>query len=198
MSLLNSTKEKVTQIKDDLLAKSIMEQISNGGADYVDGFERMYSRLKKSYISRNEYYMIFENESREEYFPDGYYTWRATGNIYFVTIRNELGVSFQIFDTLTSTRLTCSLEYVPAFYPNTYEIHKIETMPEIFVTAYWKLDNIKIDNHTNIYVIDNSDRPFVEELFKEGLLTQEFLSKRLIKHRGLFLGFGKLYKVDNM
>ena len=202
MSLLNSTKEKVNQIKDDLLAKSIMEQMSNGGADYVDGFERMYSRLKMSYIPRNEYWRIMTNndlsESWDDYLTNGCYSWRNTGKIYFVTIRNELGVSFQFFDTLTSKKLNCYLEYTPIFFPNTHEIHKIEILPKLFVSAYWKFHNIMINEYTNIYEIDNSDRPFVEELFKEGHLTSEFMTKKLMRERGLLLGFGKLYAADNM
>jgi hypothetical protein len=180
MSLLKSTKEKVVQVKSDLLAKSIMEQISNGGVDYIDGFERMYSRLNKTYVPRNEHWRILTNAdfsvTRGEYLGDGCYAWRPTGNIYLVTSRNEFGVSFQIFDTLKSTQLTVSLREDLSFLQSTLsEFRRIKTRPHLSVMAYrdyWY--NVVVDKYTNIFTIDNSDRPFVEELFKE-VITRKLM-----------------------
>lgn len=187
MSLLKSTKEKVNQAKTDLLSKSIMEQISHGGADYIDGFEKMYSRLNKTYVPRNEYWRILTDAEFSakwnEYFGDGCYTWRPTGSIYLVTSRNELGVSFQIFDTLKSTQLTCFLEGGPVPHPHNPcpDIRLIRTRPNLSVMAYREYRyNVVVDKYTHIFTIDNSDRPFVEELFKEGLHIREAIVEKLI------------------
>jgi hypothetical protein len=187
MGLLDKTSEKVVQVKSDLLAKSIMEQISNGGVDYIDGFERMYSRLNKTYVPRNEHWRILTNAdfsvTRGEYLGDGCYAWRPTGNIYLVTSRNELGVSFQIFDTLKCTQLTCFLEGGPVPYPGDLysEFRRIKTRPHLSVMAYRDYRyNVVVDKYTNIFTIDNSDRPFVEELFKEGQLTEEAITRELM------------------
>lgn len=187
MSLLKSTKEKVNQAKTDLLSKSIMEQISHGGADYIDGFEKMYSRLNKTYVPRNEYWRILTDAEFsakwDEYFGDGCYTWRPTGNIYLVTSRNELGVSFQIFDTLKSTQLTCFLEGGPAPHPDDpfAEFRRIMTRPNLSVMAYREYRyNVVVDKYTHIFTIDNSDRPFVEELFEEGFKVREAIVEKLI------------------
>lgn len=206
MSLLKSTKEKVNQVKGDLLSKSIMQQISNGGADYIDGFERMYSRLNKTYVPRNEYWRILTNTdfsvTWDEYLGDGCYTWRPTGSIYLVTSRNELGVSFQIFDTLKSTQMTCFLEGGPVPSPHNPcpEIRLIRTRPNLSVMAYREYRyNVVVDKYTHIFTIDNSDRPFVEELFKEGHQTAEEMVKKLIhdSHYSWPLMFDPLVAVDN-
>lgn len=187
MSILKPTKEKVNQVKADLLANIIMEQIANGGGEYIDGFEQMFARLNKTYVPRNEYWKILINTDFSmkwnEYLGDGCYTWRPTGNIYLVTSRNELGVSFQIFDTLKSTQLTCFLEGGPVPNPHNPcpEIRLIKTRPNLSVMAYREYRyNVVIDKYTNIFTIDNSDRPFVEQLFKEGHLTGEAITRKLI------------------
>ena len=208
MSLLKSTKEKVNQVKDDLLPKSIMEQIFNGGGEYIDGFERLYSRLKKTYVPRNEYWRILTNAdfsvTWNEYIGDGCYLWRPTGSIYLVTSRNELGVSFQIFDTLSCTQLTCFLEggpvthhYDPHYDPFS-EIRKIITRPNLSITGYRDYRyNVTVDKYTNIFTIDNSDRPFVEALFKEGHKTQEAITQRLLREYSWPLMFEHLCVADN-
>lgn len=208
MSLLKSTKEKVNQAKTDLLSKSIMEQISHGGADYIDGFEKMYSRLNKTYVPRNEYWRILTptefNAKWNEYFGDGCYTWRPTGNIYLVTSRNELGVSFQIFDTLKSTQLTCFLEGgpIPPHPGDPYsEFRRIKTRPNLSVMAYREYRyNVVVDKYTHIFTIDNADRPFVEELFKEGHQTAEELVKTIMRDYNYswpILMFDPLVATDN-
>lgn len=206
MSLLKSTKEKVNQVKSDLLAKSIMEQISNGGADYIDGFERMFSRLNKTYVPWNEHWRILTNTdfsvSWNEYLGDGCYALRPTGNIYLVTSRNELGVSFQIFDTLKSTQLTCFLEGgpVPPTDDPYSEFRMIKTRPNLSVMAYRDYQyNIVVDKYTHIFTIDDSDRPFVEELFKEGHQAGENIVKKLIHDYNYIwpMMFEPLIAVDN-
>lgn len=200
MSLLKSTKEKVNQVKSDLLAKSIMEQISNGGADYIDGFERMFARLNKTYVPRNEGWRILIING--EYFDNGHYALRPTGNIYLVTSRNELGVSFQIFDTLKCTQLTCFLEggpVPPTDYPYS-EFRMIKTRPNLSVMAYRDYQyNIVVDKYTHIFTIDDSDRPFVEELFKEGHHAGEAIVKKLIHDYNYSwpMMFEPLIAVDN-
>jgi hypothetical protein len=207
MSLLKSTKEKVNQAKTDLLSKSIMEQISHGGADYIDGFEKMYSRLNKTYVPRNEYWRILTdaefNAKWNEYFGDGCYTWRPTGNIYLVTSRNELGVSFQIFDTLKSTQLTCFLEGGPVPYPGDLysEFRRIKTRPNLSVMAYRDYRyNVVVDKYTHIFTIDNSDRPFVEELFEEGFQVREAIVEKLMNEYNYSrpLLFDPLVAADNV
>ena len=187
MSILKPTKEKVNQVKTDLLANIIMEQLINGGGEYIDGFEQMYARLNKTYVPRNEYWRILTdaefNAKWNEYFGDGCYTWRPTGNIYLVTSRNELGVSFQIFDTLKSTQLTCFLEGSPV--PDSIDLYsefrRIKARPNLSVMAYREYAyNIVVDRYTHIFTIDNSDRPFVEQLFKEGHLAEEAITRKLI------------------
>lgn len=197
MSILKPTKEKVNQVKTDLLANIIMEQLINGGGEYIDGFEQMYARLNKTYVPRNEYWRILTegnefgrihtdaefNAKWPEYLGDGCYRWRPTGSIYLVTSRNELGVSFQIFDTLTSKRLSCFLEGGPV--PDTNnpcpEIRRIKTRTNLSVMAYREYAyNIVVDRYTHIFTIDNSDRPFVEQLFKEGHLAEEAITRKLI------------------
>lgn len=187
MSILRPTKEKVNQVKNDLLANTIIGQIVNGGGEYIDGFEQMYARLNKMYVPRNEYWKILTNAdfsvSWKEFHGDGCYRWRPTGSIYLVTSRNELGVSFQIFDTLTSKRLSCFLEGGPV--PNTNnpcpEIRRIKTRTNLSVMAYREYAyNIVVDKYTHIFTIDNSDRPFVEQLFKEGHLAEETITRKLI------------------
>lgn len=200
MSLLKSTKEKVNQVKSDLLAKSIMEQISNGGADYIDGFERMFARLNKTYVPRNEGWRILIDNG--EYFDNGHYALRPTGNIYLVTSRNELGVSFQIFDTLKCTQLTCFLEggpVPPTDYPYS-EFRMIKTRPNLSVMAYRDYQyNVVVDKYTHIFTIDDSDRPFVEELFKEGHHAGEAIVKKLIHDYNYSwpMMFEPLIAVDN-
>lgn len=206
MSLLNSTKEKVNQAKTDLLSKSIMEQISHGGADYIDGFEKMYSRLNKKYVPRNEYWRILMSTDlsgkMEEYHGDGCYTWRQTGGIYLVTRRNELGVSFQIFDTLKSTQLTCHLEGEPIPPPGDpySEFRMIKTRPNLSVIAYREERHfVVVDKYTHIFTIDNADRPFVEELFKEGHQTADELVRKMIHDYNYSwpMLFDPLVAVDN-
>lgn len=207
MSLLKSTKEKVNQAKADLLSKSIMEQISHGGADYIDGFEKMYSRLNKTYVPRNEYWRILTRTDMQrgiqgEYLGDGCYTWRPTGGIYLVTSRNELGVSFQIFDTLKSTQLTCFLEGGPVPHPDDpySEFRRIKTRPNLSVMAYREYRyNVVVDKYTHIFTIDNSDRPFVEELFEEGFKVREAIVEKLIHDYNYSwpLMFDPLVAVDN-
>lgn len=207
MALLKSTKEKVNQIKGDLLAKSIMEQISHGGADYIDGFEKMYSRLNKTYVPRNEYWRILTDAefsaTWDEYFGDGCYTWRPTGNIYLVTSRNELGVSFQIFDTLKCTCLTCFLEGGPVTHPDdpySERFCRIKTRPNLSVMAYRDYRYIVVvDKYTHIFTIDNSDRPFVEELFKEGFQVREAIVEKMIHEYNYSwpMMFEPLIAVDN-
>lgn len=207
MSLLKSTKEKVSQVKTDLFVKSIMEHIANGGGDYIEGFEQMYARLNKTYVPRNEYWKMLIHAdismSGDEYIGDGYYTLRPTGNIYLVTSRNELGVSFQIFDTLTSTRLSCFLEGGPV--PNTNnpcpEIRRIKTRTNLSVMTYRDYAyNVLVDKYTHIFTIDNSDRPFVEQLFREGHQTAEELVKNIMRDYNYswpILMFDPLVATDN-
>jgi hypothetical protein len=187
MSILKPTKEKVNQAKTDLLANSIIEQLINGGGEYIDGFEQMYARLNKTYVPRNEYWQILTTAdfsvSWKEYPDDGCYRWIPTGSIYLVTSRNELGVSFQIFDTLTSKRLSCFLEGGPVLDTNNPcpEIRRIKTRTNLSVMAYREYAyNIVVDKYTHIFTIDNSDRPFVEQLFKEGYLAEDAITRKLI------------------
>jgi hypothetical protein len=100
-----------------------------------------------------------------------------------VTSRNELGVSFQIFDTLKSTQLTCFLEGGPVPYPGDLysEFRRIKTRPNLSVMAYRDYRyNVVVDKYTHIFTIDNSDRPFVEELFEEGFQVREAIVEKLI------------------
>lgn len=187
MSILRPTKEKVNQVKNDLLANTIMGQLVNGGGEYIDGFEQMYARLNKMYVPRNEYWRILTTAdlsvSWGEYLGDGCYRWRPTGSIYLVTSRNELGVSFQIFDTLTSKRLSCFLEGGPVPHPDDpySELRRIKTRTNLSVMAYRDYAyNIVVDKYTHIFTIDNSDRQFVEQLFKEGHLAEEAITRKLI------------------
>jgi hypothetical protein len=207
MSLLKSTKEKVSQVKTDLFVKSIMEHIANGGGEYIEGFEQMYARLNKTYVPRNEYWRILTTADfsmpRDEYIGDGCYRWRPTGSIYLVTSRNELGLSFQIFDTLTSKRLSCFLEGGPV--PNTNnpcpEIRRIKTRTNLSVMAYREYAyNIMVDKYTHIFTIDNSDRPFVEELFEEGFQVREAIVEKLMNEYNYSrpLLFDPLVAADNV
>jgi hypothetical protein len=40
--------------------------------------------------------------------------------------------------------------------------------------------NVVVDKYTHIFTIDNSDRPFVEELFEEGFQVREAIVEKLI------------------
>jgi hypothetical protein len=40
--------------------------------------------------------------------------------------------------------------------------------------------NVVVDKYTHIFTIDNSDRPFVEELFSEGFHLREEMVKKLM------------------